>query len=119
MNCQIIEKMFIQSPIAKVLPQGHDDTHSKASSRWLQWVAHWNNIAIQHALNVGKKRLLGTKYKLDGYREATTTAFEYNGCIFHGPSPNGRHYQKYLPYLTEAQWEMSDLPFVIYLTYHL
>ena len=28
MDCQITEKSFIQSPKAKVLPQGHEDTQS-------------------------------------------------------------------------------------------
>ena len=83
-SCQIIEKMFIQSLIAKVLPRGHQDTHSKASIQWLKWVAHSNNIDIQHALNGGKKHLPGTKYKLDACCEATNQAFEYNVYIFHG-----------------------------------
>ena len=106
MNCQIVDKMFIQSPIAKVLPQGHKDTHSKASIQWLQWAAHSNNIAIQHALNGGEKRVPGTKYC-----EATNTAFEYNGCIFHGCEvcfPVDREQTKH-PYTGQSMSELYVL----------
>ena len=59
MNGKITEKMFVQSPIAKVLPQGHGEIYSQASIQWLQWVAHSNNVAMQHALNGGESVFLG------------------------------------------------------------
>lgn len=43
-----------------------------------------NGIKIQHALNGGEKCLIGTRYKLDGYCADTNTAYEYNGCPYHG-----------------------------------
>ena len=85
LNDQITERQFIRSPIAKVPPQGgQEETYSKASIQWLEWMAYSDGIAIQHALNGGEKRLPGTRYKLDGYCEATNTAYEYHGCVFHG-----------------------------------
>ncbi len=40
-----------------------------------------NLVEIQHALNGGEKRILGTKYKADGYCESTNTVYEYNGRL--------------------------------------
>ena len=47
-------------------------------------MARVSNFEIQHALNIGEKSLLGTRYKLDGYCEETNTAYEYHGCVVHG-----------------------------------
>ena len=77
---------FVKNPIAKIPPSGYRDQYSKASIQWLEWRARLDNVHIQHALNVGEKTIPGTRYKLDGYCAETNTAYEYNGCVFHGCS---------------------------------
>ncbi|KAG1710397.1 putative DNA polymerase [Nymphon striatum] len=60
------------------------DIFSAASIRWLTWVAHEQNIYIQHACNEGEYKVPGTRYKLDGFYESTRTAYEFHSCVFHG-----------------------------------
>ena len=74
----------MRTPIAKIPPSGYNDQYSKASIQWLEWMAHVNNITIQHALNTREKSIPGRCYKLDGYCKETNTAFEYHGCVTHG-----------------------------------
>ena len=47
-------KEFVHTPIAKMPPSVYNDQYSKASIQWLEWMAHVNNITIQHALNTGE-----------------------------------------------------------------
>ena len=79
------EKEFVCSPIAKIPPAGYKtDQYSKSSIQYLEWVSRRDNIKIRHALNGGEIRLPGTRYRLDGYSYETNTAFEYQGCVYHG-----------------------------------
>ena len=79
------EKEFVRSPIAKIPPGGYKmDQFSKSSIQYLEWVSRRDNIKIRHALNGGEIRLPGTRYRLDGYAYETNTAFEYQGCVYHG-----------------------------------
>jgi hypothetical protein len=77
-------KEFVDSPIASIPPRGYKDQYSKSSIHWLEWMMRKKDITIRHALNGGEKKLVGTRYKLDGYCEATHTAWEYHGCAYHG-----------------------------------
>ncbi|KAL5018916.1 hypothetical protein ScPMuIL_004638, partial [Solemya velum] len=79
----VIAKQFVSTPIAQVSPH-QKDTFSRSSIQWLSWRAKKDNVYIQHALNGGEQRLLGTRYKLDGYCAETNTAYEYNGDVHHG-----------------------------------
>ncbi|KAL5018344.1 hypothetical protein ScPMuIL_004066, partial [Solemya velum] len=76
-------KQFVSTPIAQIAPPQKDE-FSRSSIQWLSWRAKKDNIHIQHALNGGEKRLLGTRYKLDGYCEQTNTCYEYNGDVYLG-----------------------------------
>lgn len=67
------------------------DNYHKAQKRfstpaiqWLMYVAHTENINIQHALKGGEKHV--GKYFLDGYAfvDGRDTAFEFLGCFYHG-----------------------------------
>ena len=79
------KKEFVCSLIAKIQPGGYKmDQYSKSSIQYLEWVSRRDDIKIQHTLNGGEIRLPGTRYKLDSYSYETNTAFEYNGCVFHG-----------------------------------
>ena len=39
---------------------------------------------IQHARNQGEHRLVGTRHTVDGYDAQTNTAYEFEGCFWHG-----------------------------------
>ena len=86
-----VSETFVSSPIAQVPSEGYvkKDQYSKASIQWLEWVMHQSAqkgkpMIIQHALSGGEVSVSGTKYKLDGYCQASNTAYEYMGCLWHG-----------------------------------
>ena len=57
----------------------------KQSAEALQWLSYRSekeDIHIQHVKNGGEKRV--GKYSLDGYCQETNTAYEYQGCYWHG-----------------------------------
>ena len=79
------EKEFVHSTFAKIPLGGYKiDQYSKSSIQYLEWVSRREGVKIQHALNGGKVCLPGTRYKLDGYCHETNTAYEFQGCVFHG-----------------------------------
>lgn len=56
------------------------ERQSALALRWLQWIAHSRGIHIQHARNMGEKRI--GNYKVDGYAAASNTVFEFQGYTF-------------------------------------
>ena len=52
------------------------------ATKWLSWLAEKEGIAIEHGRNGGERRV--GKYSLDGYCEETRTAYEFQGCFWHG-----------------------------------
>ena len=50
--------------------------------KWLSYISEKEDIHIQHVRNGGEKRV--GIYSLDGYCEETHTAYEYQGCYWHG-----------------------------------
>ena len=52
--------------------------------KWLSYEMERNDIHIQHVRNGGEKRV--GKYSLDGYCEEYHTAYEFQGCFWHGKS---------------------------------
>ena len=55
---------------------------SNIAVKWLSYVMERNDIHIQHVRNGGEKRV--GKYSLDGYCEERNTAYEFQGCFWHG-----------------------------------
>ena len=49
---------------------------------WLSYISEKEDLHIKHVRNGGEKRF--ERYSLDGYCEETHTAYEYQGCYFHG-----------------------------------
>ena len=49
---------------------------------WLSYISEKEDLYIKHVRNGGEKRF--ERYSLDGYCEETHTAYEYQGCYFHG-----------------------------------
>ena len=56
---------------------------SNMAVKWLSYVAEKEDIHIQHVRNGGEKSVNG-KYLLNGYCQATHTAYEFQGCFWHG-----------------------------------
>lgn len=76
------------------------NTYSKASIRWLEAIIEEEGIHIQHAGNIGEKRinLTGQKYiMVDGFCEETNTIYSYHGCLYHSCEaincPYGKHWK--------------------------
>lgn len=61
-----------------------EDTYSKVSIEWLEYVSHKTGQKILHARNNQGKEVKIGRYKVDGFSPETNTAYEFNGCIFHG-----------------------------------
>ena len=55
---------------------------SAKALQWLKFESYRLKIVIQHAKKGGEKKV--GKYFLDGYCEATNTAYEFHGCFWHG-----------------------------------
>ena len=55
---------------------------SNLAVKWLSYVMQENDIHIEHVRNGGEKRV--GKYSLDGYCEEYHTAYEFQGCFWHG-----------------------------------
>ena len=56
---------------------------SNMAVKWLTYVAEKEDIHIQHVRNGGEKSVNG-RYLLDGYCQETHTAYEFQGCFWHG-----------------------------------
>ncbi|XP_028411614.1 uncharacterized protein LOC114534373 [Dendronephthya gigantea] len=81
----VFRKNFLkENTIAIIPPHGYrpKDKQSILALKWLTYTAEKNDIYIQHSRNAGERRV-GT-YLLDGYHEETNTAYEINGCFWHG-----------------------------------
>ena len=50
--------------------------------KWLSYISEKEGTFIQHVRNGGEKRV--GNYSLDGYCEETHTAYEFQGCFWHG-----------------------------------
>ena len=55
---------------------------SNVAAKWLSYISEKEDLYIQHGRNGGEKRF--NKYSLDGYCEETQTAYEFQGCFWHG-----------------------------------
>lgn len=77
---------FVKSSIGMVPPDGYSkrDIYSKSPIQWLKWMMRKHVIHIKHALNEGGYRIPGTKYRTDGYHEASGTVYEFHGCVYYG-----------------------------------
>ena len=81
---QVYRTKFLQKDTIALLPQ-HQQLKRKQSYEALQWLSYTaekEEIRIQHDRNGGEKRV--GNYYLDGYCEETHTAYEYQGCYWHG-----------------------------------
>ena len=85
---QVYRTKFLKKDTIALLPQ-HQELKRKQSHEALQWLSYTaekEGIRIQHHRNGGEKRV--GRYSLDGYCEETHTAYEYQGCYWHGKKPS-------------------------------
>lgn len=69
--------------IAMVPTHGYINStnYSKVSIRWLDFIAHKENIFIHHALNgTGEVKIEGTS--VDGFCQETNTVYQFHVCKF-------------------------------------
>ena len=55
---------------------------SIVAAKWISYISEKEDLCIQHVRNGGEKRF--GDYSLDGYCEETHTAYEFQGCFWHG-----------------------------------
>ena len=55
---------------------------SNVAAKWISYISEKEDLYIQHGRNGGEKRF--NNYSLDGYCEETQTAYEFQGCFWHG-----------------------------------
>ena len=81
---QVYCTKFLQKDTIALLSQVHQlkTKQSHEALQWLSYTAEKEDIHIQHVRNGGEKRV--GNYSLDGYCEETHTAYEYQGCYWHG-----------------------------------
>ena len=81
---QVYRTKFLKKDTIALLPQHQElkRTQSHEALQWLSYTADKEGIRIQHHRNGGEKCV--GRYSLDGYCEETHTAYEYQGCYWHG-----------------------------------
>ena len=75
---------FLEKDTIAIFSPAHQlkQKQSHKALQWLSYTAEKEDIRIQHVRNGGEKRI--GKYSLDGYCQETNTAYEYQGCYWHG-----------------------------------
>ncbi|XP_063419197.1 uncharacterized protein LOC134702019 [Mytilus trossulus] len=73
------QRKFVKSPLAHVPSEGYTKryNHSESSIVWLEWMMKEEKMSIQHALNQGEFKILGTNFHVDGYCQETNEYFEF------------------------------------------
>ena len=97
---QVYRTNFLKKDTIALLPQ-HQVLKRKQSHEALQWLSYISEkeeIRIQHDRNGGEKRV--GRYSLDGYCEETHTAYEYQGCYWHGKFFLGCGEERYTLYMS-------------------
>ena len=81
---QVYRTKFLKKDTIALFPQHQElkRTQSHEALQWLSYTADKEGIRIQHHRNGGE--ICVGNYYLDGYCEETHTAYEYQGCYWHG-----------------------------------
>ncbi len=80
---------------------------SNMAVKWLSYVAKKEGICIEHVRNGGERRVGG--YSLDGYHQESNTAYEFQGCLWHGKWAERIRKFVYLPFLIKLFFRLSDM----------
>ena len=81
---QVYRTKFLQKDTIAILSPARQlkTKQSTEALKWLSYTSEKEHIHIQHVKNGGEKRV--GRYSLDGYCQETNTAYEYQGCYWHG-----------------------------------
>ena len=81
---EVYRTNFLKEDTIAVFPHDRQlkTKQSNMAVKWLSYVMEKEDIHIQHVRNGGEKRV--GRYSLDGYCEETNTAYEFQGCFWHG-----------------------------------
>ena len=92
---QVYRTNFLEKDTIAILSHARQlkTKQSAEAIKWLSYTAEKEDIRIQHVKNGGEKRV--GNYSLDGYCEETHTAYEYQGCYWHGKGLCYVMYTKY------------------------
>ena len=92
---QVYRTNFLQKDTVAILSAARQlkTKQSAEALKWLSYTAEKEHIHIQHVKNGGEKRV--GRYSLDGYCQETNTAYEYQGCYWHGKNLWDVTYTKY------------------------
>ena len=80
--------------------------YSMKCIQWLESIMSQEGIFIQHAGNIGEFKILGTRFKADGYCASNNTVYEFHGDCFHGNPDLFEEYETpnfYKPELTALE----------------
>lgn len=83
----VFRALFLEhESIGIIPPHGYrpEEKQSAIAYQWMSYLAHRDNIDIQHGRNKGEKQI--GPYKVDGFYERNGQQFilEFNGCFWHG-----------------------------------
>lgn len=81
----VYRRNFMPKDSIALIPDFGYENHEASSHKailWLKYISKCNNVYIQHARNIGEKRI--GDYKLDGWDDKNKIAYEFHGCLFHG-----------------------------------
>ena len=83
---EVYRTNFLKKDTIAVFPRERElkMKQSNIAVKWLSYEMERNDIHIEHVRNGGEKRV--GKYSLDGYCEEFHTAYEFQGCFWHGKS---------------------------------
>ena len=56
--------------------------YGQMASEWLTWESERTGLSIRHQTN-GREKRIG-KHRVDGWCSETKTAYQFQGCFFHG-----------------------------------
>ena len=81
---EVYRTNFLKEDTIAIFPHDRQlkTKQSNMAVKWLSYVMEKEDIHIQHVRNGGEKRV--GLYSLDGYCEETHTAYEFQGCFWHG-----------------------------------
>ena len=83
----VFRKCYLKPNTIAIVPHGgyrKKDKHSIMAIKWLKWLAHTEQLDIEHARNGGEAQIIagGRTFKVDGQlRTDRSILFEFNGCV--------------------------------------
>ena len=100
--CSVVFRQnFLAEDTIAIIPEGgyrRQEKQSVIALKWLMWIEKTENVAVQHKLTGGEKKL--GQFRVDGYIERTNqppVILEFHGCAWHGCPKCIKNPSKILP----------------------